>query len=64
LAKRKASARKPTIEAPTHAARQPYEFAIASTNTGAAAQPSPPVRPCTENAWPRRAEETRRFSNV
>src|SRR5678816_4713896 len=42
LAKRKPNARKPTIEAPAHAARQPHVSAMASTNTGAAAQPRLP----------------------
>ncbi len=53
-----------TIEAPTHAARQPNACASAITNTGAAAQPRLPVSPCTENAWPSRAVDTRRFMIV
>ena len=53
-----------TIEAPTQAARQPAASAIASTKMGEAAHPRLPESPCTENAWPRREVETRRFSSV
>src|SRR5258706_11551916 len=56
--------RRPTAAAAQAAVRQPASVAMPVMNTGAAAQPMFPDRPCAEKAWPSLAGDTLRLRTV
>src|SRR5258708_17361123 len=58
------SASRATTPEANAAVRHPEKAAMPVTNTGAAAHPRLPARPCAENACPSMACETRRFRTV